>query len=764
MSVSAQYPGNLSFETGNKVFLLNGKPFVVRAAELHYPRIPKEYWEHRIQLCKAMGMNTICIYLFWNIHEQKQGSFDFTGQNDIAAFVQLVQKNGMYCIVRPGPYVCAEWDMGGLPWWLLKKDDLKVRTRDDSFYMQSVRNYLRQVGKILSPYQIQNGGNIIMVQVENEYGTWGNDGLYMTQLRDVLRTSGFDKVQLFRCDWSSNFNNYNVEGVAGTLNFGAGANIEEQFRRFQEVNPTAPLMCSEYWTGWFDAWGRPHQARDVKSFIGSLKDMMERRISFSLYMAHGGTSFGQWAGANTPPYAPDVSSYDYNAPIDEGGNPTEKFYAIRELLKNHLNPGETLAPVPAMPVKTITIPEIRFKETAGLFENLPPAKQVTGIKTMEYFNQGWGSILYRTKLKACSVRQKLIITDVHDYAMIFINQQLAGKIDRRIKGNEITISPVNEGDVLDILIDTEGRVNYGEGILDRKGITKSVELFDGIKRVELNNWSVCNLPVDYQFQSNKNYQQKAISGTGWYKATFELKTTGDTYLDMSTWGKGMVWVNGHNLGRYWNIGPVQTLYLPGCWLHRGKNEIVVLDIEKTASPVINGVAKPILDRIKPDATALHRKPGQQLDLSNQQPVFTGILPKGNGWKEIRFNNTFCGRYFCIEAVSPQTPGDKVAGLAEIEILGEDGNPLSTLNWNVLYADSENLPESQTADRLFDNQETIIWQTATDSGATPYPHMVVIDLGEVVKIKGIRLLPRGDKIKTGMINEFKIYFRTEAFIY
>ena len=381
-----------TFVAADNTFLLNGKSFLVRAGEIHFPRIPREYWEQRIQMCKAMGMNTICIYLFWNFHEQKPDQFDFTGQKDVAEFVRLIQKNGMYCIVRPGPYACAEWDMGGLPWWLLKKKDIQVRTKDNPYFMERSIKYLKEVGKQLAPYQIQNGGNIIMVQVENEYGVWGTDTAYMGQIRNAIRSSGFDKVQLFRCDWSSNFFKYDVDGVYTALNFGAGSNIDKQFEKYKEIYPKAPLMCSEYWTGWFDYWGRAHETRSISSFIGSLKDMLDRQISFSLYMAHGGTSFGQWGGSNAPPFGAMVASYDYNAPINEAGLPTDKFYAVRDLMKNYLNPGETI-PEPPVNYPAISIPQIRFEETASLFENLSKVNKSETIQSMEAFNQGWGRII-----------------------------------------------------------------------------------------------------------------------------------------------------------------------------------------------------------------------------------------------------------------------------------------------------------------------------------------------------------------------------------
>ena len=360
-----------TFELGNRTFLLNGKPFVIRAAEIHYPRIPKEYWEHRIQMCKAMGMNTICLYVFWNIHEQKMDEFDFKGQNDIREFCELAQKNGMYIIVRPGPYVCAEWDMGGLPWWLLKKKDVKIRSKEDAFFMERTRIFMNRVGKELSPMLLSNGGNILMVQVENEYPLYGNDKEYLRQIKDIVVEAGFKDVQLFSCAWSSNFKETMLDGVLSTINFGAGSNIDEQFKMLAEDQPTIPLMCSEYWSGWFDHWGRPHATRSADVMCGSMKDMLERGISYSLYMAHGGTTFGQWGGANTPPYSTMATSYDYDAPISEAGWATEKFHAVRKLQAQYLNEGESIPENIPQPYPVIEIPEMTLNEVAPLFQQLP---------------------------------------------------------------------------------------------------------------------------------------------------------------------------------------------------------------------------------------------------------------------------------------------------------------------------------------------------------------------------------------------------------
>ncbi|MBQ1677557.1 MAG: beta-galactosidase, partial [Bacteroidaceae bacterium] len=278
-----------SFEVGKGTFLMDGKPFVIKAAEVHYPRIPRPYWEHRIKMCKALGMNTLCLYVFWNIHEQQEGEFDFSGQNDVAEFCHLAQKNGMFVIVRPGPYVCAEWEMGGLPWWLLKKKDIKLRGQDP-YFLERVRIFEKKVGEQLAPLTVENGGPIIMVQVENEYGSYGKNKPYVSAVRDILRESGFDKVQLFQCDWSSNFTDNALDDLLWTMNFGTNANVLKQFEKVKKMRPDAPLMCSEYWSGWFDGWGSAHQTRPADAMVNGIKTMLDNNISFSLYMTHGGTS------------------------------------------------------------------------------------------------------------------------------------------------------------------------------------------------------------------------------------------------------------------------------------------------------------------------------------------------------------------------------------------------------------------------------------------------------------------------------------------
>lgn len=619
--------GEHTFAIGNKTFLLDGKPFVIKAAEIHYTRIPAEYWEHRIQLCKALGMNTICIYAFWNIHEQKPGEFDFSGQNDIAAFCRLAQKYDMYIMLRPGPYVCSEWEMGGLPWWLLKKDDIKLRT-NDPYFLERTKLFMNEIGKQLADLQITKGGNIIMVQVENEYGSYATDKEYIANIRDIVKGAGFTDVPLFQCDWSSNFQNNALDDLVWTINFGTGANIDEQFKKLKEVRPNTPLMCSEFWSGWFDHWGRKHETRDAETMVSGLKDMLDRGISFSLYMTHGGTTFGHWGGANSPAYSAMCSSYDYDAPISEAGWTTPKYFKLRELLADYMDEGKTQSEVPAAkPI--IEIPEFEIKEVAPLFGNLPEPKTSENIQPMEQFDQGWGTILYRTTLPAVTSGTTLLITEVHDWAQIYANGKLLGRLDRRRGENSLKLPALAAGTQLDILIEAMGRVNFDKAIHDRKGITEKVELLNESSTHELKNWQVYSFPVDYPFVKEKKYAPgKKLDGPAYYRATFNLEEAGDVFLDMQTWGKGMVWVNGKAIGRFWEIGPQQTLFMPGCWLKKGENEIIVLDLLGPEKATIKGLDKPILDMLRAEAPMTHRKEGENLNLKNEKPVASGTLKPG----------------------------------------------------------------------------------------------------------------------------------------
>lgn len=750
-----------NFTIGKSTFLLNGKPFTVKAAELHYTRIPAPYWEHRIEMCKALGMNTICLYVFWNIHEQTEGQFDFTGQNDIAAFCRLAQKHGMYVIVRPGPYVCAEWEMGGLPWWLLKKKDIVLRTLDP-YFMERTAIFMKEVGKQLAPLQITRGGNIIMVQVENEYGAYAVDKPYVSAIRDIVKSAGFTEVPLFQCDWSSTFDRNGLDDLLWTINFGTGANIEQQFKRLREARPETPLMCSEFWSGWFDHWGRKHETRPAKSMVQGIKDMLDRNISFSLYMAHGGTTFGHWGGANNPSYSAMCSSYDYDAPISEPGWTTDKYFQLRDLLKNYLPAGEQLPEIPeAFPV--IEIPEVEFTQIAPLFSNLPEAKESMDIQPMEAFDQGWGTILYRTTLQEpVENGTTMKITEVHDWAQVFADGKLLARLDRRRGEFALQLPVLKKGTRIDILVEAMGRVNFDESIHDRKGITEKVELVRGKQSAELKNWTVYSFPVDYSFVQDKRYKNgTAQTMPAYYRTTFRLDKVGDTFLDMSTWGKGMVWVNGLAIGRFWEIGPQQTLFMPGCWLKEGENEIIVLDLKGPEKASIRGLKKPILDWLRNEGASTHRKEGEQLDLSRETPVAEGTFVPGNGWQEVCFDRQSTGRYFCLEALSAQK-GKKIAAIAELDVLGADGKPISREKWRIRYADSEETRSGNcTGDKVFDLQESTYWMTVAKDA---YPHQLVIDLGGDYTVTGFRYLPRAEKGYPGMIKDYRVYVKGEDFQY
>ncbi|WP_028912708.1 beta-galactosidase [Prevotella sp. MA2016] len=762
------------FTVGNKTFLLNGEPFVVKAAEVHYPRIPRPYWEHRIKMCKALGMNTLCIYVFWNIHEQREGQFDFTDNNDVAEFCRLAQKNGMYVIVRPGPYVCAEWEMGGLPWWLLKKKDIRLRERDP-YFMERVKIFEQKVGEQLAPLTIQNGGPIIMVQVENEYGSYGEDKPYISEIRDCLRGIYGDKLTLFQCDWSSNFERNGLDDLVWTMNFGTGANIDHEFARLKQLRPNAPLMCSEFWSGWFDKWGANHETRPAKDMVDGMDEMLSKNISFSLYMTHGGTSFGHWAGANSPGFAPDVTSYDYDAPINEYGGTTEKFFQLRKMMQKYSR--KPLPAIPARPANMINIPAFEMREHADILLGADSLVMNSPLRTMEELNQGWGSMVYITSLPDIDTPSVLTLNDGHDFAQIFIDSTYIGKIDRVRNEKSILLPAVKNGQELKILIEAMGRINFGRAIKDYKGITESVTLSadkDGHELVwNLKRWNIFTIPDSYaaaqkalDTAKRDSLTKMVFKGSGYYRGYFNLKRVGDTFLNMENWGKGQVYVNGHAVGRFWSIGPQQTLYVPGCWLKKGKNEVIVLDVvgpstkafylskdQKRLSPWLFAQNKPELDKLNIEKSRTHNNPGDKPDLNSATPVHVGQLAAGNGWQMVRFTTPKTGRYLAIQALSTHE-GKDVVSVAELYAVNVDGARLSREPWTVKYADSEETKRgNNTAEKSFDLQESTYWRT--ERGAA-LPHLMVIDLGSEQTITGFDYLPRMEEGAPGSIKDYKIF--------
>ncbi len=757
-----------SFKVGNKTFLLNGKPFVVKAAEVHYPRIPRPYWDQRIKMCKALGMNTLCVYVFWNIHEQKMDEFNFTDNNDLRAFVQLAQKNGMYVIVRPGPYVCAEWEMGGLPWWLLKKQDIRLREQDP-FFMERLRVFEKKVGEQIGDLTIEKGGPIIMVQVENEYGSYGEDKPYISEVRDIIRESGFDKVELFQCDWSSNFTKNGLDDLTWTMNFGTGANIDNEFRKLKQLRPESPLMCSEFWSGWFDKWGGRHETRGAQAMVDGMRDMLDRGISFSLYMTHGGTNWGHWAGANSPGFAPDVTSYDYDAPINEAGQTTPKYFELREMMAKY-NDGKKLPAIPKeFPV--ISIPRLDFKEVAPLYDNLPkPTTERGALQTFETLDQGWGCLLYRTRIAQNIESESVLkVTEAHDYAQVFINKKYIGKIDRINRESTLNLPAMKQGDVLDIYVEALGRINFGRAIKDFKGITEKVELTYNMSdnsqvNINLKSWDIYCLPDDYKTQTEMKYvpvteQNKGVRGN--YRATFTLNKVGDTFINMEHFGKGQVYVNGHAIGRFWQIGPQQTLYMPGCWLKKGVNEIIVTDVVGPKEAWVEGLEKPIIDKLNLAGPQTHRLEGQKLDLSGEKAVHSGSLKKGNGWQEVKFDKPVSGRYFCIEALNSHWDREYCC-IAELYLLDANGKRLSREPWSIAYADDEDVSSgNKNGDKIFDLQESTYWST---NQGVKFPHHIVIDLNQDQTITGFQILPRMGSGAPESIKDYKIYVKSSEFKY
>ncbi|MBR5699270.1 MAG: beta-galactosidase [Prevotella sp.] len=778
--LAAQKPG--TFTVGDKTFLLNGQPFVVKAAEVHYPRIPRPYWEHRIKMCKALGMNTLCLYVFWNIHEQKEGVFDFTGNNDVAEFCRLAQKNGMYVIVRPGPYVCAEWEMGGLPWWLLKKKDIRLRERDP-YFMERVKIFEEKVGEQLKSLTIQNGGPIIMIQVENEYGSYGEDKPYVSEIRDCLRGiynsptpnpspvgRGTEGLLMFQCDWSSNFEKNGLDDLTWTMNFGTGANIDDQFRRLGELRPNAPKMCSEFWSGWFDKWGARHETRPAKDMVEGMDEMLSKGISFSLYMTHGGTSFGHWAGANSPGFAPDVTSYDYDAPINEWGLATPKFWELRSMMQKY---SPKMPAVPKAPMGIITVPKFELKEFAPLMYangGLNTDGNVDDL-TFEAHNLGWGYAAYYTMLPELPL-PSVLTADFHDFAQVFIDGKYIGKIDRVKNEKSLTIPSAKAGSLLVIVVEAMGRINFGRAIKDFKGIVGNVTISTKAGKHDvtytLNDWEKYFVNDEYETAliafnrasatENNEYieifkDDSRMMGTrGYYRGYFSLKKVGDTFLNFETWGKGQVYVNGHAMGRIWSIGPQQTLYVPGCWLKKGKNEVIVLDVVGPKEAVVWGQAEPELNKLQLEKSNKHNNIGDKPDLNSATPVATGSFKSGNGWQTISFPAAAKGRHLAIECLSTQKDGDRVA-IAELYVQGADGKRLSREPWTCKYANSEEENGNHTGDKVFDLQESTYWQT--EKGAST-PHLLVIDLGSEQTVKALEYLPRAEQGAPGSVKEYKVY--------
>ena len=573
-AVRAQAAAGHTFGWKDDHFLLDGEPFLIRSGEMHYPRVPRPYWRDRMRKMKALGLNTLCTYVFWNLHEPHPGRFDFTGNLDLAEYLRTAQSEGLHVLLRPGPYICSEWDFGGLPAWLLADPDIQVRSADPKF-LQAARRYMQRVGREAAPLQITRGGPILMVQVENEYGSFGSDKVYLAAVRKMIQDSGFD-VTLYTSDGSgkSNLAGGTLEGVLSVINFGDTSNPEREFANFAAFRQGVPRMCGEFWVGWFDHWGERHHTTAPARSAQGLEWMLSRGISASLYMVHGGSSWGFMSGANNGRvYEPDISGYDYDAPIDEAGRPTAKFHALREVLARYA--GGPL-PEPPAPLPMIAIPRFELRQAAALTARLPKPLRSPAPLTMEAAGQSYGFILYRKPIEK-AFRGPLEIADARDYAVVLQGGKKLGTLDRRLHQARLDVE-LAAGQPLDILVENMGRTNFGPLLTsDRKGIAGKVTLGGE----ELTGWETYPLPLDDP--DRWPFSSKAASVPALYRGAFQVDQPGDTFLDLRGWGKGIAWVNGHNLGRYWKIGPQQTLFVPAPWLKRGSNEAIVLDLEEGGS-------------------------------------------------------------------------------------------------------------------------------------------------------------------------------------
>lgn len=581
---------NHSFALGDSVFLLDGRPFQMISGEMHYPRVPREAWRQRMKMAKAMGLNVIGTYVFWNLHEPQKGKFDFSGNNDIAAFVRTAQEEGLWVVLRPSPYVCAEWEFGGYPYWLQTEDGLVVRSKE-SKYLQEYRKYINEIGKQLASLQINHGGNILMVQIENEYGSYGSDKEYLEINSRLFVEAGFDGL-LYTCDPVPDVAKGHLPGLLPAVN---GTDKPAQIKQLvrNNHNGKGPFYVAEWYPAWFDWWGTKHHTVPAEKYVPGLDSVLSAGISINMYMFHGGTTRGFMNGANyndKNPYEPQTSSYDYDAPLDEAGNATDKYMRFRELIKKHLEQGQNL-PDPPEAKPAITIPSINFNQVTGLFDMLPTPKSNAGPLSFEDLNQAYGYVLYRTTLRGAS-SGVLKIKDLRDYGIIFIDGKRVGILDRRLYQDSLQLDLPKPDVTLDILVENEGRINFGPYLLkNKKGITEKVTLNDK----ELKGWKMYSLPFENINAVIFKNNEPAANVPVVRKGNFDLQSTGDTYLDMSDWGKGVVWVNGHNLGRYWHIGPQQSIYLPVEWLKKGTNEIMVFELLKPEQVRLKGLDKPILN-------------------------------------------------------------------------------------------------------------------------------------------------------------------------
>lgn len=583
-------------------FYLDGKPFKILSGSIHYFRVAPEAWYRSLYNLKALGFNTVETYVPWNLHEPQKGNFQFDGLADLEGFLDLAQELGLYAIVRPSPYICAEWEFGGLPGWLLN-EPIRVRSRDPK-YLKHVKDYYDVLMPKLVKRQLENGGNILMFQVENEYGSYGEDKDYLRELMTMMRQLGIT-APLFTSDgpWHATLRSGSLieDDVLVTGNFGSKAkiNFESMKAFFKENNKKWPLMCMEFWIGWFNRWKEPIIRRDPKETIDAIMEVLEEG-SINLYMFHGGTNFGFMNGASArlQQDLPQVTSYDYDAILDEAGNPTPKYFLLQERLQKNFPNLHFDKPLEN---KTIAIKGIALTEKVNLVETLDSISTLTEAfypVNMESLNQTTGYILYRTYLPKDNARERLRLIDARDRAKVYLNNRLIETQYQFEIGNDIIIEQETENNQLDILIENMGRVSYGHKLTaptQSKGIGRG--LMADLHFV--GNWQQYPLPLESieKVDFSGSWQEGLPS---FYAYDFVCDQMGDTYLDLSQFGKGVAYINNNHLGRFWNVGPHLSLYVPESFLKLGKNRLVIFETEGQMTPSIQFVKKPIFKDIKGD--------------------------------------------------------------------------------------------------------------------------------------------------------------------
>ncbi|MDD0943203.1 glycoside hydrolase family 35 protein [Xylella fastidiosa] len=574
-----------AFSTRGTQFIRDGRPYQLISGAIHFQRIPRAYWKDRLQKARAMGLNTVETYVFWNLVELREGQFDFTGNNDIGAFVREAASQGLNVILRPGPYVCAEWEAGGFPAWLFADPTLRVRSQDPRFLDASQR-YLEALGTQVRPLLNSNGGPIIAMQVENEYGSYGDDHGYLQAVRALFIKAGLGGALLFTADGAQMLGNGTLPDVLAAVNVAPGE-AKQALDKLATFHPGQPQLVGEYWAGWFDQWGKPHAQTDAKQQADEIEWMLRQGHSINLYMFVGGTSFGFMNGANfqggpSDHYSPQTTSYDYDAVLDEAGRPMPKFALFRDVIT-----GVTGLQPPPLPAASrfIDLPDTPLRASASLWDNLPAAVATTADpQPMERYGQAYGYILYRTTIHGPR-KGRLYLGEVRDDAHVYVDRLFVGRAERRRQQVWVEVDIPSGTHRLDVLVENSGRVNYGPHLADgRAGLIGPVML----NHERVNNWETFLLPLQTP-EAIHGWTTAPMQGPAFHRGTLFIRTPGDTFLDMEAFSKGVTWANGHMLGRYWDIGPQRALYFPGAWQRQGENTVLVFDVSDTAAAQVRGV-------------------------------------------------------------------------------------------------------------------------------------------------------------------------------